>query len=385
MPAFTWQHAIVLTKSLMTDYEVAVVGGGLVGVAIAWGLAKKGVKTLLLDEGDNAIRTARGNFGLVWLQGKGVGLPPYTRWTLQSIRAWPEFAQTLECDTGIDVAYDKPGGYHLCIDQPELDDYAAVLDGLQQAVSDPDYTYELLDQAELKHRLPLVGDIAGAVYCPHDGHCNPLRLFRAMHEAYHRLGDYRPRSKVTEVRPVEGGGFALHCEERGTSNPYSAEKVVLAAGLGSQRLASALGLEIPVSPNQGQVIVTERVQPMLGVPTNLVRQTDEGAFLLGASAQDVGFDLATDSQTLKEIAARCAKSFPFIRKLNVQRAWAALRIMTPDGCPIYQQSSQFPAAFSFSCHSGVTLAANHANYVADWVHQGEIPAEYDVFHSQRFH
>ncbi len=56
------------------DYDVAVVGGGLVGVATAWGLAREGCRVVVLDEGDRAVRASRGNFALVWVQSKGLGL-----------------------------------------------------------------------------------------------------------------------------------------------------------------------------------------------------------------------------------------------------------------------------------------------------------------------
>ncbi len=63
----------------MTAYDVSVIGGGLVGAAIAYGLARKGLRVANLDEGDVALRASRGNFGLVWVQGKGVGRPEYTQ------------------------------------------------------------------------------------------------------------------------------------------------------------------------------------------------------------------------------------------------------------------------------------------------------------------
>jgi hydrogen cyanide synthase HcnC len=61
--------------------DVAVIGGGLVGSAVAWGLARAGASVTLLDEGDDALRASRGNFGLVWVQGKGDGMPEYADWT----------------------------------------------------------------------------------------------------------------------------------------------------------------------------------------------------------------------------------------------------------------------------------------------------------------
>ena len=65
----------------MQRFDAIVIGGGLVGSAIAYGLAREGLKPALIDEGDVAFRASRGNFGLVWVQSKGLGAPHYQRWT----------------------------------------------------------------------------------------------------------------------------------------------------------------------------------------------------------------------------------------------------------------------------------------------------------------
>ena len=77
------------------DIDVAVIGGGLMGSAIAWGLARAGSRTAVLDEGDIAYRASRGNFALVWVQNKGIGMPQYAAWTIRSADAWRGFADTL--------------------------------------------------------------------------------------------------------------------------------------------------------------------------------------------------------------------------------------------------------------------------------------------------
>lgn len=66
--------------------DAIVVGGGLVGMAIAYGLIRNGLKVTVLDEGDIAHRASRANFGLVWVQSKGVGMPAYARWSRRSRR-----------------------------------------------------------------------------------------------------------------------------------------------------------------------------------------------------------------------------------------------------------------------------------------------------------
>src|ERR1700683_1919409 len=108
-------------------YDLIVVGGGLGGGAIAWGAAAQGASVALLDQGDIAYRAARGNFGLVWVQSKGAGMPPYAHWTRRSSELWPELARTLATGTGVDVALDQPGGLAFCLSEKEWVDRAAML------------------------------------------------------------------------------------------------------------------------------------------------------------------------------------------------------------------------------------------------------------------
>lgn len=184
---------------------------------------------------------------------------------------------------------------------------------------------------------------------------------------------------VDRIEP-ENGAFLLH---RGRS-VMRAGRVVLAAGLGNARLAPMVGLVAPVVPNQGQVIVLERVQPFLPFPLETIRQTDEGTVLLGDAQADRGLDEATDPAVLAAIAQRALRALPALRDARVSRAWAALRVMSPDGFPIYGQSRTHPGAYVVTCHSGVTLAAAHALTLAPAIRDGALPAMVAPFSSERF-
>ena len=367
----------------MKHYDVAVIGGGLLGSAFAYGLSAQGVRVVLLDEGDNAIRTARGNFGLVWVQGKGQGMPQYALWSRRSAYAWTPFSEQLIEETGTDPGYHRPGGFCVALDEAEFNSNLKLMEQLREEAGEHGYAYEVVDRAALGQYLPEVGPtVPGATYCPHDGHANPLRLLRALQEGFnHNGGIYVPRARVSEIRPLSTGGFEILSD---AEHQVGCEKLVIAAGHGSVDLGRMLGMEVPIFPVQGQVVVTERAPAAMIYPTNYVRQTDEGNFLLGPSARDVGFNDDTQTATLQGITRQCTRAFPHLKNLRIQRTWAALRIMTPDGFPVYQQSDVYPDAFSFSCHSGVTLAAVHAVEVPRWVLSGGIPSEYRCFHPERF-
>src|SRR6185369_14687007 len=112
------------------DFDVAVIGGGLVGAALGWSLARLGRRVAVLDEGDVAFRASRGNFALVWVQSKGLGMPEYAGWTVRSSEAWAGLAADLRAETGVDVAHQRPGGFHLALSEAELERRANLLQRL---------------------------------------------------------------------------------------------------------------------------------------------------------------------------------------------------------------------------------------------------------------
>ncbi len=365
----------------MTDSDVAIIGGGIVGLSVAYGLLSKGLRVTVFDGEDQDYRASRGNFGLVWVQGKGDDLLAYAAWTQQSARLWAAFAQNLEERSGIDIQLSQSGGMYLCLEQEELEQRRSMLNAMRDGIGG-DYPFEVLNNAELRKRMPGVSEnVAGATYCPMDGHVNPLHFLRALHSVFLSLGGKLINGVEIQTVQKKEGGYELSSG----SKQWQVAKVVLAAGLGNRVLAKQVGLHAPVYPNRGQVLVSERVAPIIHYPTGHIRQTGDGTIQLGDSKEDVGFDDGTTVEEMSAIAARAVKMFPAIGKLRLIRAWGALRVMSKDGYPIYQESNSCPGAFVVTCHSGVTLAANHAGPLADWIAGGSIPGDFNVFSGDRFH
>lgn len=365
------------------EYDVAVVGGGLVGVATAWGLAREGCKVVVLDEGDRAVRASRGNFALVWVQSKGLGLAPYAGWTIRSSNAWRGFSDLLKQETGLDVSFQRPGGFHLCLSEKELEARATVLKRLHNQPGIVDYKTEILNHDQVKAMLPDIGpEVVGGSFCPLDGHVNSLRLFRTLHTALNARGvTYLPSHRVENITK-EGGEFRLttpHGEIR-------AAKVALAAGNANMRLAPMVGLEAPMRPERGQIVVTERLRPFLNHPVVTLRQTDEGTVMIGDSKEESVDPSGLTIGVSATEAERAVRQFPLLANANVVRTWSAIRVMTQDGFPIYDESKSHPGAFTVCCHSGVTLAANHALTIAPMIARGALDASLVAsFSARRFH
>jgi len=243
------------------------------------------------------------------------------------------------------------------------------------------FEYRMLDHRELADMLPGLGPaVIGGSFTAYDGHANSLNLLHALHKGFvARGGRYFPNTTVTEAQAAPGE-FRVAID----NDEISAPKVVLAAGLGNAILAPLLGLNAPVRPQKGQILVTERARRVLPMPTTTIRQTVEGGIMLGDSQEDVGFDTSQNPAVMQVIARRSVLSFPWLRDLQIVRAWAALRVMPPDGLPIYDQSERFPGAFTANCHSGVTLAGAHANLFAPMVASGALDPALDPFSTRRF-
>jgi glycine/D-amino acid oxidase-like deaminating enzyme len=243
------------------------------------------------------------------------------------------------------------------------------------------FEYRMLDRHEIAKLLPGVGPaVSGASWTPYDGHANPLNLLKALHKGFiDNGGRYIANTTVSEAAAASGD-FRI----RTAAGEIAAPRVVVAAGLGNAALAPLFGLSAPVRPQRGQILVTERAQHLLPMPTTTIRQTKEGSIMLGDSQEDVGFDTGQKATVMQEIARRAALTFPWLRDLQIVRAWAGLRVMPPDGLPIYDQSKEFPGAFTANCHSGVTLAAVHAKVLAPMIAVRTLDHSLDLFSARRF-
>lgn len=362
------------------DVEYAIIGGGVVGLSIAWGLLKRGRKVLVLDGDDGSFRASRGNFGLVWVQSKGMDQPEYARWSQRSAKEWGSFSAELSDASGVDLALSQKGGYDYHLDEEELEKKVAQYNKLKIALGG-DYPFEVLGHNALKVEEPNIGSkVAGAILHHQDGHVNPLKLLAALAADVRRLGgNVIVSSEVSEITKCDE--FALKCVN---GKNYQAQKVVLSAGLGAMSLGPKLGFAVPVRPQRGQVLITEKLPKLMNRPSGIIRQVDEGGIQVGDSKEEVGLDDSVTIKTAAAIAARANAVFPDLERAKLVRAWGALRIMSPDGLPIYQQSSTMPGAYLVTCHSGITLAAAHATFLPDWLEGNENAPDLEVFSEQRF-
>ena len=367
------------------SFDFVVVGGGVVGASIGFGLARRGARVAILDQGDAALRSSRVNFGLVWLQSKGDGMPDYGRWTRRSADLWTGFAAELRELSGIDTEHEQNGGVSFCLGEAEFEQRRNTIQRMHNQVEPWVYETRMIDRKEVEALYPGVRfgpEMVGASFCPHDGVSNPLRLLQSLHGALKTIGvAYRPDAPATAIRR-DGGGFAIDTP----AGTFRAGKLVLAAGHATTKLAAPLGLEAPIVPERGQLVVTERVAPILPIPASGVRQTRDGTIMIGTT-HEAAPDLTTRTTTgnMVHIAERAVQVLPDLARLRIVRSWLGLRVLSPDGFPVYMESETHPGAYVAICHSGNTLAAVHANDLAEAFLAHRLPERLDSFHPRRFH
>jgi glycine/D-amino acid oxidase-like deaminating enzyme len=362
------------------ESDVIVIGAGVVGAALAYGIARQGHRVLVLDGADRDFRAARANFGLVWVQGKGSNMPPYAELTMHSSDLWPDFHTQLAEASAVRIDYSRPGGLVFCLSDADFDNRASLLQRTHNQRAEP-YA-EMVERSVLERMMPAVtlgSEVVGASYCNVDGHVNPLQLLAALHGAVIALGGqimYRsPVSKITAY----ADGFRVEASQ----GEFTGPRVIVAAGLGTQQLTEPLGLSIPLHAERGQILVTERMAPILPFPASGLRQTVEGTIMIGATNENV-VDTQVTVESAVKLARRAAQIIPALGSARLVRHWGGLRTLSPDKAPIYAESPYHPGLFAAICHSGVTLAAAHAAIVGPAMASGKLPEDLAAFSNGRF-
>lgn len=361
-----------------TDY--AIIGGGIVGLCVAWGLLRKGLTVTVLDGDDGSFRASRGNFGLVWVQSKGLQEPRYAKWSQQSAAIWADFAAEVADATGRTIPLQQNGGFDLHFSEETLDATVQSYEALRDKLGG-DYPFEVLGHNALRKEEPHIGPrVVGAILHHQDGHANPLKLLLALAADVRRMGaKVLTGQRVVDVAKPDA--FRLTCQD---GSIIGAGKVVVAAGLGAAQLGPQMGFTAPIRPQRGQVLITEKLPKLINRPSVIARQVDEGGIQIGATNEEVGHNDRVTRSGMSGLAAEAIAAYPALARAQLVRSWGALRILTPDGLPIYQESAAMPGAFLVTCHSGITLAAAHARLLPDWLEGTQTAPDLETFSEARF-
>ena len=364
--------------------EVIVVGGGVIGSSVAYYAAKAGRKVLLLDRGDIAAGTSSACDGFIILQSKNPG--PHLDLALESAAMY----RTLSAELDYDLEYMPCGGMVVA----ETEKQAALLRGLIQKQQAAGLAVELLPITEARRSEPLLAeDLWGAAYCQEDAQVNPIRVAQGFAQAARRLGAQIRTGVEAQGLLVENGKV---CGVQTAEGALRADYVVNAAGVWAPELVAAHGLQVPIQPRRGQILVTEPLPSMLRHvllcacyliakhhPEELdpnerqhrlgvglaVEQTAHGGLLVGSTREFAGFDRRTTLAGIEAVARHARRILPALANVNVIRTFSGLRPYTPTGLPFLGPVAELPGLVMAAGHEGdgIALAPVTGKKVAEYL------------------
>ncbi|MFM9276940.1 NAD(P)/FAD-dependent oxidoreductase [Paenibacillus jiagnxiensis] len=381
--------------------DLLVVGGGIIGAAIAYNAAKSGLQVVLVERGEIAGGTSSRCDGNILAIDKEPGLD--SRMSLLSQQLVAELAGELEDE----FEYRAPGSILVCENDQEMQAAQQWVTRQQQE----GLPFRMLDHQDLREEWPyLAKDLPGGLECATDSTVNPVLMTYALAKAARRMGArLLPHTPVQSVLKDAGGNVCGVETPRGV---ISAGAVVLAAGVWTRAIGQSLGLNLPIIPRKGHILVSARM-PSIGKRKVMefsylmskfggqrsVDEEDEKYgiamvfeptasqnILIGSSRQFVGMDSRVDQQVIRLIARRAIRFFPVLANTPLMRAYTGLRPWTPDHLPIVSAVEEVPGLFIASGHEGdgISLAAVTGKLVTEMI-RGEptcVPLEplrYDRF------
>ncbi|QUL98812.1 MAG: FAD-binding oxidoreductase [Candidatus Fermentithermobacillus carboniphilus] len=313
--------------------DAVVIGGGVVGAAIAYNLLKSGMKSVVLCEKSTFASGSTGRCGA------GVreqwGAEHNIRLAKASIDMFEHLAEELGYDQ--DIEFKQKGYLILAHTEKEWDQFKKNVE-LQHRLG---VNSMLLTPEEAKDIVPALNTegMLGATYNSRDGHANPFHTTRAFLQAARRLGgDICFFTEVTAIELEAGKVKRVRTSRGDISSPV----LVNAAGPWAAVVAKMVGVDLPVYTQRHQILVTEPVgwflDPMvmsfsIGI---YCQQTPHGSVVMGIGDPDEpkGYDTGHSWQFLREMASIVCRLLPVLRDVRVVRQWSGLYTMTPDAHPI---------------------------------------------------
>jgi len=357
-------------------YKVVVIGGGVIGTAVAFYLAKNGVSDVVVLEKDYLSSGSTGRCGggirQQWSERMNVRL------AMRSVEHFKRF----ESEVGFDIEYFQ-GGYLLLA---YTEDEVLLFERNTKMQQEENLDVELLTKNEASSRFSFI-DMSGvraAAYCSSDGHANPHLTTFAYARAAERMGvEVLTHTSAENIITEDGRIVAVQTSK----GKIETEVVVNAAGGYSHEVGAMAGVELPTESYRHQIFVTEPLEHIMdplviSFENNFyIRQTKAGNFIMGQGDKDElpGHNVTPTWKFLREMTEKMPKFFPFLRDVRVLRHWAGLYNMSPDAQPIIDRAvdiDNFYYAIGFSGH-GFMLAPAVGEAVAEWIVHGE-PRSVDI-------
>ncbi|KVQ66806.1 NAD(P)/FAD-dependent oxidoreductase [Burkholderia territorii] len=360
-------------------YDVAIVGGGLVGASAALALTRRGVRVALFERRDCGAQASGVNYGGVRCQGRPAEQLPLA---LRARRIWDRLPELI----GIDGEFVVSGHLRLARSDADLD----ALDAYAALAAEHGLSLQVMRGDAFRRRYPWLGRAAvGGSLCATDGHANPRVVSPAFARAARAAGaDVFEHTPVDEVRH-DGARFHVHAGDRACTATW----LINSAGAWANTIAARFGEAVPMEPIYPNMWVTEPLPPLithnLGVYGGGVyaRQVARGNCVIGGGRGRGDGEFGQPSvDTTRAVMRDACALLPALRDALLIRTWSGVEGCTPDHNPIIGASRTTPNllhAFGFS-GGGFLLAPGVGEVLADLVATGETATPLEAFSIGRF-
>lgn len=389
-------------------FDVIVIGGGVVGLSVAYYLAGAGtagspsrsVKVAVLDRGELGRAATWAAAGMLAVQCEIEEPGPFLQLGVSARSLYAQLSRELFEETGIDVEHRRCGILRVALSGEERGHLVEQV-RMQRSWG---LNAEWLEPEEVRRLEPsLTPDVRGGIFLPDDGCVNNRRLAKALAAACARRG-VRLLSHTEALRFLVRGSEASAGREVSTSGgevlgvatqrgELWAGSVVLAAGAWSKQLAGQLGVELPVFPVKGEIIALQSPgEPLRHIVfakgTCYLVPRAGGELLAGATQLDAGFRDAPTLGGLMALARGASALAPALNEAQVTGWWGGLRPGTPDGKPILGPLPGWKGLYVAAGHfrHGILLGPISGAAVAKMVLGERIPFDFDerLFSPGRF-
>ena len=348
--------------------DIVIIGGGIVGAAGAESLSRAGLRVTLVERLGLAAGASGACMGST---GYDLFSDEYElKLSIEGLRSYQELA-----DRGVQFDYVRSGTMIMAEPEQELKIRSRVVELRAQGLE-----LEWLDRAALSDAEPAISpNVIGAALIKDAGHLTPMRVVAELVKfAIQKGARIHTGTEVTGIEMTRGKVVAVLT----STGRIATERIVIAAGCWSRPVARLMGLQIPVWPLKGHVLVTEAVPglvrhfllgggyqatveamsrlqigpdgpraPSPQVATAL-QPRPHGQILIGSSREFAGFDRDVSRERLAQIAARACRIIPQLKQIRIIRTYAGLRPWTPDGRPLIGITHQVEGVILATGHGG---------------------------------
>lgn len=326
--------------------DVVVIGGGVIGLSIAWELSRHGRSVRVLEQGQFGQEASWAGAGMLPPGNPNRAMTVEAKLRSGSHILWPDWSERLRDVTGIDNGFHRCGGVEVFP--------TGNIESLDEKVTfwtTEGVTVEALAADALHARLPLLHpDIPAGYFLPELGQVRNPRHLKALYQACRASGvDLRSGCPVHEFVQRDGRIQGV----RTATDEFQAAEYIIAGGAWSGMLLKRAGFDLPVEPVRGQIVLLESppvIPHVIEVGSRYLVPRPDGRLLIGSTEERVGFEKRTTARGIAGLLEFGQQLIPALANARFERAWAGLRPFAPGSLP---RIGRIPGT------TNLTVAAGH--------------------------